>query len=286
LGTSIVDASGSLVFLERLLMPLNPKQQFDESDSAKIDKAVSTTAIPSYVGGAQNLKTLKGNVDLEDPVIFERMYKDYGQSDEDVDTVPGFVNRKAKQPITLRRPGKNSNNQLVVAATFEDAVHETVHLNSQTNFQAHFSHAYNEGVTEYFTELVLGAAGRAYRDELELAKGLITALGSNGERDVGEAYFRGTITLRDRVFKAFGTANSARDFREWQNRSISRNREDWKVANRMLASALANPAPAAPPARPAPPPLQGSGSGSGGGGGSGAGTGSGEGSTSTGSGSR
>ena len=266
-------------------MPLNPKQQFDESDSAKIDKAVSATAIPSYVGGAQNLKGLKGNVDLEDPVVFERMYKDYGLSDEDVDTVPGFVNRRAKKPIKLRRPGKNSSNQLVVAATFEDAVHETVHLNSQTNFQAQFSHAYNEGVTEYFTELALGAAGRAYRDELELAKGLIMALGSNGERDVGEAYFRGTITLRDRIFRAFGTANSARNFREWHNRSTSRNREDWKVANRMLASALANPVPAAPPARPASQ-LQGSGSGSGGGGGSGVGTGSGGGSTSTGSGSR
>ena len=41
----------------------------------------------------------------------------------------------AKKPIKLRRPGKNSSNQLVVAATFEDAVHETVHLNSHVRRQ-------------------------------------------------------------------------------------------------------------------------------------------------------
>jgi hypothetical protein len=262
-------------------MALNPKELFGERDSSKIDQVIAASAIATYVGGARNLKTLKGNVDQEDPVSFEKLYKDYGQSEENVDEVPGFVNRSADKPIKLRAPGKNSNNELVVAATFEAAIHETMHLNSTVLFQRNFSHAYNEGVTEYFTELVLGASGQAYRNELELAKGLITALGSNGERDVAEAYFRGTPTLFNRVVQAFGTANQAHDLREWQNKTRSKNSQDWKVANQLLTSALKNAA-----AAPTAPPVQGSGSGTGSGAGSGSGSGAGGGSASTGSGPR
>ena len=252
---------------------LNPTEQFGESDASKVDKAIAASAIAGYVGGAKNLKTLKGNVDVEDPIVFEKLYQDYGQSGEDVDQVPGFVNRKDQKPIKLRLPGRNSKKQLVVASTIEAAVHETVHLNSHTQFQTDFQHPYNEGVTEYFTELVLGTSGRAYRDELELAKGLIAGLGANGERDVAEAYFKGMRTLYVRVARAFGTANTAHDYREWQSRSRSKNRDDWKVASELLAAALKNPAgPAIPPAA--------------GGSGGGAGSGSGGGSGSAGSGSR
>ena len=60
--------------------------------------------------------------------------------------MPGFVNRDEKKPIKLRLPGKSSKGQLVVAATFEAAVHETIHLNSNTQFQTDFGHNYSEGV--------------------------------------------------------------------------------------------------------------------------------------------
>ena len=148
-----------------------------DGDAPEIDKAIAASAIAGYVGGAKMLKTLKGNVDTQDPVVFEAQYEKYRKSHTDtennVDEVPGFVDRSEKQPIKLRLPGKNSNRQLVTAATVEAAVHETMHLNSSTSFQQNFGHPYNEGVTDNFAEVVLGSSGKAYRDQLELAKGLI-----------------------------------------------------------------------------------------------------------------
>ncbi len=77
-------------------------------------------------GATKMLKTLKGNVDTQDPVVFEAQYEKYRKSHRDVennvDEVPGFVDRDAKPPIKLRLPGKNSNRQLVTAATVEAAV--------------------------------------------------------------------------------------------------------------------------------------------------------------------
>ena len=225
------------------------------------------------------LKTLKGNVDTQDPVVFEAQYEKYRKSHTDtennVDEVPGFVDRSEKQPIKLRLPGKNSNRQLVTAATVEAAVHETMHLNSSTSFQQNFGHPYNEGVTEYFAEVVLGSSGKAYRDQLELAKGLIAALDPGGEAIVAKAYFNKSESqkLKVRISQAFGTANGARNYLNWQHRSASDNREDWKVAKDLLAAALSNPASASSSA----------GSGSGSGSGS---AGSGSGSGSAGSGSR
>ena len=101
--------------------------------------------------------------------------------------------------------------------------------------------------------------GKAYRDQLELAKGLITALNPNGESAVAKAYFTQSETpnLILRISRAFGTANQARDYREWQHRAASDNLQDWKVAKNLLDAAFKNPATV--PASPS----SGSGSGSG-----------------------
>ena len=69
---------------------------------------------------------------------------------------------------------------------------EAIRRVSATSFQQAFGHWYNEGVTHYFTEVVLGASGKAYRDQLALAKGLITALNPNGESAVA----KGRISLK------------------------------------------------------------------------------------------
>jgi hypothetical protein len=226
---------------------LNPQAQFGDGDAGDIDKAIAASAIAGYVGGVKMLKTVKGNVDAWDPPVFEKLYETYRKShpnaEKNVDEVPGFVNRDEKQPIKLRLPGKNSANKLVSAATVEAAVHEAIHLNSSTSFQSDFGHAYNEGVTEYFTEVALGASGKAYRDELELAKGLVAAL-PGGEAAVAKAYFTPSESqkLKVQIARAFGTANQARDYRAWQHRSASDNREDWKVAKDLLTAALRSPA--------------------------------------------
>jgi uncharacterized membrane protein YgcG len=267
---------------------LNSQDQFGEGDSSKIDKVIAASPIAGYVGGVKMLKTLKGNVDVEDPTVFEALYEKYRKSHTDVeknpDEVPGFVDRGEKQPIKLRLPGRNSNRQLVTAATVEAAVHEVMHLNSATNFQQDFGHAYNEGVTEYFTELVLGS-GKAYRDQLELAKGLITGLDPNGESAVAKAYFNQSEShkLKVRIAQAFGTANGARDYLEWQHRGLSDNPQDWKVAKNLLETALKNPATV--PASSGAGSGSGSGSGSAGRGSGGASAGSGSGGGSAGSGS-
>jgi hypothetical protein len=260
---------------------LNPNAQFGDGDSAEIDKVIAASAIAGYVGGAKMLKTLKGNVDTQDPQVFEVMFEKYRKSHSDVennvDQIPGFVDRDDKKPIKLRLPGQNSNRQLVSAATIEAAVHEAMHLNSGTSFQQVFGHPYNEGVTEYFAEVVLGPSGSAYRDQLELAKGLITGLDPNGEAVVAKAYFTQSEShnLKLRIARAFGTANGARDYLTWQHRGASDNPEDWKVAKTLLAAALSNPASV--------PASSGAGSGSGSGAGP-AGGGSGSGSAASGSG--
>lgn len=210
------------------------KHEFGDSDASDIDKAIAASPITKYVP-AKKLKTLKGNVDTQSPKVFENQYKDYGKSDEDVDEVPGFVNRAEEKPIKLRLPGRNSKKQLVVAANFEDAVHETMHLNSQTRFQSDFLHNYNEGVTEYFTEMVLGEAGQAYRDELKLAEGLISAL---GEDLVGKAYFLGERGALSAVLRAFDKDTSTRlDHVAWQ-KAAQKKPPDWKTANELLSNAL------------------------------------------------
>ena len=134
-------------------------------------------------------KTLAGNYDYIDPASFQSSYEAYSKkknvNKENVDEVPGFVDRDASLQIKLRRPGtsaQSGKSQPVTAATIEAAVHETIHINSQESFQNDFTHAVNEGVTEYFAEMAMGTSGGAYREQLELAKGLRDALGPGGER--------------------------------------------------------------------------------------------------------
>ncbi|HEY1862544.1 MAG TPA: hypothetical protein VGG77_02430 [Roseiarcus sp.] len=234
-------------------MSLNPNEEFGDRDASKIDEAISKSIIPSYVSG--KLKTIAGHFDMALPDQFEFWFKNWKRSDENVDEVPGFVNRGDKnKPIKLRLPGKNKT-----PATFETAVHETVHYNSNEMFANNFGPRYNEGVTEYFTERVLGAPGRAYRGELELAKGLIWAAGAGpmhsagpfripkvsgflisalGERDVGAAYFRDPAYLYYRVRQALGRANT---FDAWWHKSRSKIPGDMKDANQLLVAALTQP---------------------------------------------
>jgi len=223
-------------------------QQFGERDASDIDKAIVASPIAKYID-EKNLKTLKGNVDMQSPVVFEEQFKKIGATTgEKVDQVPGFVNREEKEPIKLRLPGRSSKNQLVVAANFETAVHETVHLNSSTRFQQDFQHNLNEGVTEHFTEVVLGEPGKAYHDNLKMADALILAL---GEDMVAKAYFQGDREALLTVMRAFNRDNQSRlDFVAWQ-RARDKDPPDWQTANRLLTNVInASRQPGATPAPP------------------------------------
>ena len=123
------------------------QQEFGERDASTIDKAIAASGLTKWVP-AKNLAKLTGNVDTEDPVVFEQQFKNFGQSNESVDDIPGFVDRSQKKQVKLRLPGRNSAGQLVSAAKMEAAVHETVHLNSNAQFRSDFGHNYNEGVTQ------------------------------------------------------------------------------------------------------------------------------------------
>jgi hypothetical protein len=226
-------------------MSLNPKELFGDRDASKIDDAIAKSVVCNYVG-ASNLRKIKGNYALGLPDEFEAWYKNWGKSDEDVDEVPGFVNRDDKdKPIKLRLPGKYKT-----PATFEAAIHETIHLNSafddkqdRGKFQIAFGKNYNEGVTEYFTERVLDAgmnAGAAYRDQLALANGLIKAV---GESDVADAYFKDQArNLHLRIQKAFISANLSNSLPEWLQKRESKNVQDMQKADKLLQAAMANSA--------------------------------------------
>jgi uncharacterized membrane protein YgcG len=251
-------------------MSLNPKQSFGDKDASKIDEAIAKSVVAQYVG-AKNLRTLTGHFKTARADEFEAWFKKWGKSDEDVNEIPGFVYRDDKDtPIRLRLPGDNKT-----AATFEAAIHETIHWNSAVDqnknlgrFQTSFGANYNEGVTEYFTERVLGsveglstgAQGVADRDQLALANGLVKAI---GESDVADAYFKDEArNLHLRIQKAFTAANLARSLPEWLQKRNSKNPQDLQKADQLLQAALAHPA------------ASGSGAGSGSGGSSGSGGGS------------
>jgi len=223
-----------------------------------IDKALAdSTTITRYVPAAK-LKQEQGNLDVQDPDTFAASFAAYGKSDENVDEVPGFTNRKAKTPIVLRSQGKNKQGQIVSGATVEVALHEAIHFNSSEIFQANWGHNYNEGVTERFTEDVLAEQllppGRAYRDNLMLADGLIAALGQSGEDQIGQAYFKGDTTLWQRIVNS----NRKEDIETWR-KAAAKDPPDWNQANKLLTALLGN----AGSTHPAAPPRAGSGSGSG-----------------------
>jgi hypothetical protein len=212
-------------------------QLFGEGDAPEVDKAIADSPIAKYLD-KKNLKTLKGNVDMQRPDVFAGQAKEIVASGENVDEVPGFVDRGAKQPIKLRLPGtveKQGKQQLVVAATYEAAVHETIHLNSSTKFQHDFGHNLNEGVTQHFTEVVLGASGKAYSENLKMAETLISLL---TEDVVARAYFQGDSEAFDKVRHAFDRDNQSRlDFQAWQ-RARDKKPPDWEAANRILTDAF------------------------------------------------
>lgn len=209
------------------------QQLFGDSDAPTIDKAIATSPITKWVA-AKKLIKLTGNFETQDPVVFEEQFKSFGKSDESVDEVPGFVDRTQKKPVRLRLPGRNAARQLVTAAQFETAVHETIHLNSNANFRNNFGHSYNEGVTQYFTELVLGESGKAYRDRIRLAEGLLAVA---TEDDIGKAYFQGDRALYTMVVKALGQKGTT-GFSDWF-KAREKEPPDWQTANSLLQSAFA-----------------------------------------------
>jgi hypothetical protein len=228
-------------------------QLFGEGDAPEVDKAIADSPFAKYLD-KKNLKTLRGNVDTQSPTVFEKQFKQIEASGENVDEVPGFVNREEKdRPIKLRLPGtieKQGKKQIIRGATYEAAVHETIHLNSSTKFQHDFGHNLNEGVTQHFTEVVLGASGKAYRENLKMADTLISLL---TEDVVAKAYFQGDSEAFDKVRHAFDRDNQSRsDFQAWQH-AREKKPPDWETANRLLTNAIrAAHQPGAAPAPPRP----------------------------------
>jgi hypothetical protein len=217
----------------------------DERIGPKIDKALAQSAkVTAYVP-ASKLRKVAGKIDVEDPVVFASLFKKQGGSGEDVDQVPGFVDRRADQPIKLRTQGRNDKGAMVLGATVEVALHEAIHFNSSRLLQASFGHNYNEGVTQYFVEAVLNEQGlthgRAYPEKLKLAQGLIAALGPDGEDQVGKAYFNGDSALWLRLVAAHDTP----EFAAWRE-AAAKDPPDVAEANRLLRELLRRTA--SPPA--------------------------------------
>jgi hypothetical protein len=163
---------------------------------------------------------------------------------------------------------QGGKSQPVTPATIEAAMHETIHINSQETIQADFTHATNEGVTEYFAEIAMGTSGSAYRDQLELAKGLKDALGPGGEQKVADAFFKGDRSLYQKIVEPALSANGS--YSKWR-KACNAEPPDYRTANDLLMAALAtyratgNPVP--PPVK-QPSAAAGSGSASGSGSGS------------------
>jgi hypothetical protein len=111
-----------------LLMPLNPKRCLAmgtcrRSMTPSPKAWFPTTWAPAIEGQSG------GTTHWDSRTNSKPGIKKWGKSDEDVDEAPGFVNRDDKdKSIKLRLPGKYK-----VPATFEAAIHETVHLNSAFN---------------------------------------------------------------------------------------------------------------------------------------------------------
>ncbi len=226
----------------------------DERIAPHVDKAIEQSQTIGKFIPAKGLKKETGNIEVDDPVVYAARYKKAGISTANVDDVPGYTDRTAKKPIHLRSQGKNEKNVLVTGATVEVARHEAIHLNSGTQFQNNFGHNYNEGVTQHFTESVLKeqglSSGKAYPDELKLAGGLISALGPDGEDQVGDAYFKGKLTLYAKVLKALSPTN---DFSGWHD-AAWKEPPDWQAATSLLTKVLrapAKPAATTPAATPA-----------------------------------
>ena len=233
------------------------KDSFHEKAAPDIDKAIAASFITTYVP-QKDLKTLAGNVEVLIPTDYEDAYKRWGGSKKDSIDIPGYTDRTAKKrPIKLRTMGRDNEGRSVRPSTVEAAVHETVHLNSQLQFKSNFLQNYNEGVTQHFTEKILGGAGAAYRDEIKLATGLINALGSSGEDLVAKAYFKGDKEPYATIKRGFMQDPNHRHLHEWQV-AAEKDPPDAETANRLLTGFLkfANNPTTTPPSAPPPAPAQ------------------------------
>ena len=151
---------------------------FHDGDATTIDKAIASSVVADYVSG--KVQTLADHFQTAEPNQFAYLYNKWGESKLPVEDVPGFTDRKDKEkPIKLRSFGTLESvgkKTLLRDATFEAAVHETIHLNSNLLFKQLFGFSYNEAVTEYFTLKVFGVSkGQGHKDKLFLADGLISA---------------------------------------------------------------------------------------------------------------
>jgi hypothetical protein len=250
---------------------------FGDSDAPTIDKAIASSVVAQYVGS--QLQTLTGHFQSLEPNQYAALYKRWGGSKFPFKEVPGYTDRGDNQrPIKLMAPG-TYNGEYLKGATFEDAVHETIHLNSNLLFRDKFGPTYNEAITEYFTLKVLNTnSGKGHQDKLFLANSLISAAEAftmplkrttagpihmsystyqrvrvghdHAERYVALAYFRGgAYDLLFNIKQAFSRFGSSADakFRAWEGISkSSNNAREWAVADQLLQDAVGNPTRAPP----------------------------------------
>ena len=222
------------------------KDLVDDRIAPKIDKALAESSlITSFV---PKLQKAEGKLTVDAPGVYKTAFDEYAQKHQGLkgkfESIPGFTDREAKKPIHLRSQGKmtlpGGSHVSVTGATVEHALHELIHLNSHTKFANFFPHNYNEAITEHFTERVLQeqglGSGAAYRDELPLADELIAVLGSDGEKQVGDAYFQGKADLQEKIRRAFNSPG-APSLIDWRD-AATKEPPDWKTANQLLKKAL------------------------------------------------
>jgi hypothetical protein len=208
-----------------------------DKDAKAIDLAITQSPTLDRFRPKKARKA-EGNVDTQDKEVFSKQYADYAsalgeKSDEiqkDLKTVGGFTDRKAGQIHLLNH-----------VSDVEVLLHEAVHLNSEAQFQNHFGHYLNEGVTEHFTQAVLKEqkrdAGTAYPDEWALAESLISDF---GEDLVGKAYFQGNTEAYRSVLAALSRGKDQSAFTSWHTHVNSSDHKDWKTAAAELHAALSS----------------------------------------------
>jgi hypothetical protein len=213
------------------------KQKVWDKDAKAIDLAITQSPTLDRFR-PKKARQAEGNVDTQDKEVFSKQYADYAsalgeKSDEiqkDLKTVGGFTDRKAGQIHLLNH-----------VSDVEVLLHEAIHLNSEAQFQNHFGHYMNEGVTEHFTQAVLKEqkrdAGTAYPDEWALAESLISDL---GEDLVGKAYFQGNTEAYRSVLAALSTGKDQSAFTSWHTLVYSSDHKDWKTAAAELHAALSS----------------------------------------------
>jgi len=239
------DAENPFPVLRRapVLSSRTSKEKVTDQIAADVDAALAASkTITSFVPEKQ-LKKTSGHLHTDLKGQFEKheAESEKASGQKSAPTPPGQVT----QGFTDLRTGVIHLKDQV--ANVESAVHEAVHLNSQVGdkkkgqsvFQRDFGHPLEEGVTQYFTNKVLAeqhlSAGTAYPDQLKLAQALIDALGQNGEKLVGDAYFKGTSDAQNALVNA---SNKHGDLARWRKLSRSDDPKDWPEAIKELKKIL------------------------------------------------